>query len=461
MVADHLAEDERLLPSVYLEQAGRLRCHAQRGYWQVFDGMPPWAGVIGRTFSTGEPTVVVDVAAAPDYLEAIPGVRGEVCVPVRAAGRTAGVINVESRQPLAERVLEEAKACARLLGQRLDALGGHSTVSPAQRLARHAAKLAAMVQAEEIEAAVVAAARDVSGMDSAMVATTGPAGAPVPGRTAGPLGAVLRGMDSAGLGRMYSWVRAGTSCYTVGSAEGAGFADADFLREAGAGTLVLLPLPGVGEHLGMLAMASRATVVIDTEMVELLELLAAQAGSSLQTAAAVAELRERAARDPLTGLGHHASFHDALQRARADLGSTEAAAVLLIDVDGFKSINDTHGHAAGDQVLRDMARVLSAALRDGDELFRIGGDEFAALARVTSAGEALELGRRLSAAASRDGGTTISVGVALPVDGEPEAGLLARADAALYSVKRGGRNAVELAPAAQAARTGPGEARAA
>ena len=70
-------------------------------------------------------------------------------------------------------------------------------------------------------------------------------------------------------------------------------------------------------------------------------------------AAAVLELRERAARDPLTGLGHHATFHAALPAARG-----RRCVVLIADVDGFKAINDTRGHAAGDDVLRAMAGLL-------------------------------------------------------------------------------------------------------
>ncbi len=96
--------------------------------------------------------------------------------------------------------------------------------------------------------------------------------------------------------------------------------------------------------------------------VQLLELLAAHAASCLRTADAIAELRERAASDALTGLGHHATFHEALAAARA-AGAT--VAVLLIDVDGFKAINDAKGHQAGDRVLREISAVLTRRAAPG------------------------------------------------------------------------------------------------
>src|SRR4051812_50185341 len=101
-------------------------------------------------------------------------------------------------------------------------------------------------------------------------------------------------------------------------------------------------------------------------------------------------LRAQAATDPLTGLGHHATFHATLAHAHR----RPSTAVVLMDLDGFKGLNDTFGHQHGDSVLRGVAAALTGALRRGDTLFRIGGDEFAALLLVSDAGEALEAGAR-------------------------------------------------------------------
>jgi diguanylate cyclase (GGDEF)-like protein len=96
-------------------------------------------------------------------------------------------------------------------------------------------------------------------------------------------------------------------------------------------------------------------------------------------------------------------------------------------------------------MLREVAGALCRALRPQDRLFRIGGDEFAALVDVRDAARAVEVGQRLNAAARREAGTTVSVGIAVPRPGESDTALLARADRALYAVKRAGGDAEQLA----------------
>jgi len=444
-VADHLAEWEGFMPSVYLEQGDRLRCQAVRGYWQIFDGMPATAGVIGHTFRTGETSFVPDVSRSGPYLEAVPGVRSEICVPLRAAGRVVGVLNLESQRPLHLEALEEMKAGARLLGERLTALGGVPEVSGPRRLARHAADLASLVDEAELERVTVDAARDVAGMDSAMIATDRGAGLLTVRHTAGPFAEAFRALEPAALAEMATWVAAGASCYTIGDPVGVGFMAHDPLRQAGAGAVVVLPLSGRGRSFGILVLADASLVTPRTDEVELLELLAAQTASCLQTAAALAELRDRASRDPLTGLGHHATFHAALAAARSRVPERRSPVVLMLDIDGFKAINDSRGHAAGDEMLREMTVALSGALRGQDHLFRLGGDEFAALIEVEEAEAALEVGNRLSQAARHEAGATVSIGVAVPGPEESDAALLARADRALYAVKREGGDGERLA----------------
>ena len=81
MVVEHLFRKGQLLPSVYLESHGHLRCIAQRGLWQVLDGMPGSVGITGKTWKDGHPVVVDNIRTHADYLEAIPGVVAEMCVP--------------------------------------------------------------------------------------------------------------------------------------------------------------------------------------------------------------------------------------------------------------------------------------------------------------------------------------------------------------------------------------------
>ena len=241
---------------------------------------------------------------------------------------------------------------------------------------------------------------------------------------------------------MVDWVSAGASSFTAGEPGDEGPRGLDSLRAAGVASFGALRVDVPGATQGVLVLAGRSHVVLSTDRVELLELLAAHVSSCLRTAEALRASRERAAQDPLTGLGHHAAFYEAL----AGSHRRPRTAVLLCDLDGFKALNDRFGHQHGDQVLRDAAAALGGALRRGDRLFRIGGDEFAALLAVAGDDEALEAGERLRAAVvEADLGLTVSIGVAVPVDGESDATLVGRADRALYGVKARGRDGVGLA----------------
>jgi two-component system, cell cycle response regulator len=177
---------------------------------------------------------------------------------------------------------------------------------------------------------------------------------------------------------------------------------------------------------------------------------------SLKLGEALRELRELATRDALTGLLNRRAF-DALlaeetERARR-LG--HPLALVLLDLDNFKAINDTHGHPAGDAVLVAAARVLASEVRSIDRVARIGGEEFAVVLMETAADGALAAAWRLveairkrtvEAGAGVELGFTASAGVAvLPAHGESGGGLLATADAALYEAKRGGRDRAVLA----------------
>ena len=170
---------------------------------------------------------------------------------------------------------------------------------------------------------------------------------------------------------------------------------------------------------------------------------------------AVAEIR--AATDGLTGLPNKRAVTDAMKRLFAQASTTASPlALLLIDLDHFKQINDQWGHPVGDQVLASMGAVLRSVLRVRDFAGRNGGEEFAVLLPDTGIPAALEIAERIRAAITEISlpGTDVSVAASLGVVGFPDhATTLDRlerlADAALYIAKRQGRNRVELAdPAA-------------
>jgi len=171
-----------------------------------------------------------------------------------------------------------------------------------------------------------------------------------------------------------------------------------------------------------------------------------------ERAAAEARLAHRAAHDPLTGLPNRAHFHDRLAR---ELARREgAAAVLFVDLDGFKAVNDTFGHEAGDRLLVAVAQRLRGCVRPADIVARLGGDEFTVLlGGVGDAGEAVTVARRiLDTLATRPGVSariTASVGVAVGAVGTAPDELLRRADAALYDAKAAGKGRYALFDDAQ------------
>jgi len=169
---------------------------------------------------------------------------------------------------------------------------------------------------------------------------------------------------------------------------------------------------------------------------------------------AEAHLSHLALHDPLTGLPNRLLLRDRLDHdLDASVRGTGGVAVVYLDLDGFKGINDTLGHEMGDQVLVRTAERLQAALRPGDTVARIGGDEFVACCSdVLGAGEAHALATRLVDAFTapmlvRDHllGVGVSAGVAMSAPGDSSASLLRAADTAMYAAKRAGRGRVVTA----------------
>jgi diguanylate cyclase (GGDEF)-like protein len=163
-----------------------------------------------------------------------------------------------------------------------------------------------------------------------------------------------------------------------------------------------------------------------------------------------AQLRDQAEQDPLTGLANRRVFDLDIVEA---VESGRAAMLMLIDVDNFKSVNDSSGHAAGDALLQDLASCLRLVCRPADRIYRIGGDELAVLLRdcpLEVAVRRAECVRRavedMTAGSGHDWRSTVSIGLAgAPGDGENARDLMHSADEALYEAKHAGRNRVRVA----------------
>jgi diguanylate cyclase len=188
--------------------------------------------------------------------------------------------------------------------------------------------------------------------------------------------------------------------------------------------------------------------------------LAAKLKASSEEVSILKENLQRAQTDALldllTGLKNRRGFEEAAREVQSSSpGALKGTALLLVDIDGFKRVNDAHGHLLGDKVLRAIATALKSSVKGRDVVARLGGDEFAVLLPGTALDGASALGQQICFLVGQgrikraDGGAigqvTLSIGIAVAEEGEALDDLMDRADKALYAAKRGGRNRVEIA----------------
>ena len=203
----------------------------------------------------------------------------------------------------------------------------------------------------------------------------------------------------------------------------------------------------------------RANLGLEAQVTErTAELEAAKAkleDANVRLAEVNARLQQQAITDGLTGAHNHRYFQQQLKLELERVArNQQPLSLLMIDADHFKRFNDRHGHLAGDDVLRHLARVLGEGRRVNDVVARYGGEEFAILLAGTDKVRAAEVAEQIRARVCAapmepaDEVVTVSIGVAsAPSDAEGALDLVAAADAALYEAKRAGRNCVCVAPA--------------
>jgi diguanylate cyclase (GGDEF)-like protein len=342
-----------------------------------------------------------------------------------------------ARKSADDRIAEAVQRLAAGMQETIRDLAGaieHAETAP--RADRYVAELAATLDVDEVAERTLEAATAIPGVDAAVLQADGPDGPFV--RAAAGTGedeaarAAVRPPDNDNLRAIDLSYR-----YRIDDVAG----EASVLRSG-----VVVPLRAEGSTIGALSAYARSSArgLTDAEIDEI-ERLAFRAGPALENARRYAEARALADLDALTGLHNRRYFHETLARevARA-VRYRRRLALIVIDLDDFKAVNDRVGHLAGDAVLAEAAERLRSVMRSADIACRVGGDEFAVILPESSGTDAeLLAGRIARTIAARPiagaGTLQLSAGVTELHEGDRPEDVFQRADDALYQAKELGK----------------------
>ena len=438
-----------LVVSVYLLEHQRLWVIAQHGYADVVhDGFPVSRGVMARAIRTGETQFIPDVTLDVDYVGAINGIVSEVAVPFRS-DLPVGVFNVETvglKLPDESAFLfaEVAQALAARLETMRQGLG--LDVASLARLCVHASSLRGVSAIAEFATRTFGR---FLGLESAQLVLKGSDGASRSTSHWRSAESQLAPIGSGGL-ELLDQIRAREPSVVTFGVVPASELKWEDEPDGNAPWAVWLPLRVAGTEIGALVGRSSKRE-IDREHLEAGSLIAQHAAALIDIAQRLRREQRAAATDSLTGLLNRRGFDErfAEELARASRHG-ESFAVLMIDCDGLKAINDRDGHEVGDQALQHLASCLRSSKRISDVAARFGGDEFAiVLTDVDAEGAAIAAERiRESVSAGfpySESPLTASIGVAVYPTHRRAAELLSAADAGLYRAKREGGDCVRLA----------------
>jgi diguanylate cyclase (GGDEF)-like protein len=461
VVYDIAREFEITLVSLYLPIGqDRLSMVGVAGYPAPFHEIEFGRGIIGRAAASRQTQFVPDVLADPDYLAARDDVRSEVAAPIVHGDELLGVVNFEgtaerpigtAQVALAEMVvysLSAALRSARLDDERRRRLRAIELVLAVSR------SLVADLDRSRIVGSISEVVADLLDADVVALFSRRPDG--VYGLEAGV------GLSSGAIGleapvRMRMIERCIRDRARVDGLHDVDAWPSEFVAGKPGSTsphaAMALPIV-VGDAVAAVLVVTRAGA--DREYSELecriADLLTAQIAIALQNAELHARVAESALRDPLTGLLNRRFFDEAVETAHANArrAGTELSLIVL-DLDRFSAVNNEHGHAVGDAVLRRIALAIKGAVREGDVVVRYGGEEFVVIAPATDGDGAVLAAERIRAAVAAVGSEpvdgrlvplTISAGVASLVDETDGRGLFRAADSALLAAKRAGRDRV-------------------
>ena len=207
---------------------------------------------------------------------------------------------------------------------------------------------------------------------------------------------------------------------------------------------IIVPLKSHERTVGVLCLNTHVHVEIDDATRQLFSTLGHQLGMAVENALLYETTRDLSLHDPLTGLANRRLLEVFLERGHASIRrSKRPFSVIMADIDHFKRYNDEHGHAAGDVLLAQVARVIADTTRQTDLAVRFGGEEFLVLLPDTERGLAVEAAERVRRAVSEQTVVTISLGVACCAECDgPSDAVICAADRALYRAKAAGRDRV-------------------
>jgi diguanylate cyclase (GGDEF)-like protein/PAS domain S-box-containing protein len=443
------------------EDEDKLMIHpSYRGIRESFQGqtLPRGQGVPYRVVSTGQPCRVPDVTVDPAYKQLAVGMRSELCVPMKAGDRVIGVINAESRRHGAYKQSDE-RLMMTFAGQLATAIerirlveAEHKWVESLEALRTTMTDISSELESEKLLHTIVKRAVELVG------ATGGHLGLLQSNEDEIEI-VVSHNMGRESVGKRLSlgegvMGRVAKTCvplivsdYQTWEGRSAKFATSP------SHGVVAAPLLA-GRHLvGVISISDvDPTRQFSGSDLRLLNMFAQQAAIAVENARLFREIQHLATTDPLTGLYNRRYFFDLAQREMDRARRYERhLAVLMVDLDQFKEVNDLYGHAAGDEVLRTVGNRFTEALRKTDILGRYGGEEFAAVLPETArAGARLVAEKLRECIHNRSIATpnalvsmTASVGIGF-YDERCQSldELMDRADQALYEAKRTGRDRV-------------------
>ena len=461
VVYDIAREFEITLVSLYLPVGrDRLTMVGVAGYPAPFHELEIGRGIIGRAAASRQTQFVSNVLADPDYLAARDDVTSEVAAPIVHGDELLGVVNFEGT---AERPIGTAQvALAEMVVHSLSAALRSARLDDERRRRLHAIELVLAVSRSlvadldrsRVVGSISEAVADL--LDADVVALFSRRADGVYGLEAGVgLSADAIGLEAPPRMRMIE-----RCIRDRARVDGLHDIDAwppEFLADQPGGSsphaAMALPIV-VGDVVAAVLVVTRAGA--DREYSELecriADLLTAQVAIALQNADLHARVADSALRDPLTGLLNRRFFDEAVEAAHANARRAGIElSLIVLDLDRFSAVNNVHGHAVGDSVLRRIAWAIKGAVREGDVVVRYGGEEFVVIAPATDGDGAVHAAERIRAAVAAVGSEpvdgrlvplTISAGVASLVDETDGRGLFRAADSALLAAKRAGRDRV-------------------